>query len=165
MRTLSWRFGLLIGAMWMGEVILGNLGNAFFPSLYPMAPAFAFGAVICTAIAGGVAAFRTGSIGTALRVSVWSGVISGVITLATLVTITAAFHEAMMKDPSNVQEFARTAHRPPSDAEMSYFLYSDALGGGLNHLWIGPLLGLTVGGIGAFIGRVARADLPSIMAL
>jgi hypothetical protein len=66
------------------------------------------------------------------------------------------FHAALMKDPSNIHEFARTAHRPPTAPELSTFLYWDALGGALNHLWIGPLLGLTVGGIGAILGKLAH---------
>jgi hypothetical protein len=107
--TMSWTFGILIGGMWMGEVLLGNpggtsvLGNLrdLHPRVYAMAPRFALG-------------------------------------------------------PSNIHEFARSAHRAPTEAELSNFLYWDALGGGLNHIWIGPVLGITVGGIGAIIGKLAR---------
>jgi hypothetical protein len=92
-RTMSWTFGVLIGGMWMGEVLLGNLGGTsvlgnlrdFHPRVHAMAPRFALGAVGLTALAGLVAAYRTGSIGAALRVGVWSRVISGAITFATLV--------------------------------------------------------------------------------
>jgi hypothetical protein len=66
------------------------------------------------------------------------------------------FHEALMLDPSNIHEFARTAHRVPTEAELSNFLYWDALGGALNHLWIEPLLGLTVGAVGAIFGKWQR---------
>jgi hypothetical protein len=162
--TMSWTFGILIGGMWMGEVLLGNpggtsvLGNLrdLHPRVYAMAPRFALGAVGLTALAGLVAAYRTGSMGAALRVGIWRGVISGAITCATLVPITILFHDAMMQDPSNIHEFARSAHRAPTEAELSNFLYWDALGGGLNHIWIGPVLGITVGGIGAIIGKLAR---------
>jgi hypothetical protein len=65
----------------------------------------------------------------------------------------------MMKDPSNIHEFARSAHRPPTEAELSDFLYWDALAGGVNHISIGPLLGLTIGGIGALIGKLVRQGL------
>jgi hypothetical protein len=78
--------------------------------------------------------------------------------LLTGVGVTVLFHDAMMKDPSNIHEFARGAHRPPTDGELSDFLYSDAIAGGVNHIWIGPLLGLTVGGLGALIGKVAHKD-------
>jgi hypothetical protein len=34
-----------------------------------------------------------------------------------------------MKDPENIREFALSAHRAPTEAELSGFLYWDALGG------------------------------------
>ena len=87
-RTLSWAFGFIIGGAWVSEVILANLrGASVFgnlkdshPLVYALAPWLALCAVALTAIAGYVAAFRTGSIAAALSVGVRSGVISGVIT-------------------------------------------------------------------------------------
>ncbi len=161
-RKLSTIFGLLIGIMWMGEILLGNLaGTAVFgnlrhvhPRVYAMAGWFALGAVGLSMIGGLVAAYLTGRISAALRVGVWSGLLSGAIAFVTLMTIVILFHAALMKDPSNIHEFARTAHRAPTEAELSKLLYWDALGGALNHLWIGPLLGLTVGCIGAMSGKL-----------
>jgi hypothetical protein len=101
---------------------------------------------------GLVAAYRTGRISVALRVGVWSGLLSGAIVFMALMSVVTLFHGALMKDPSNIHEFARTAHRAPTEAELSDFLYRDALGGALNHLLIGPLLGLTIGGIGGLFG-------------
>jgi hypothetical protein len=166
-RPLSWVFGFLIGGMWVGEVLLGNLGGTsvlgnlreVHPRIYAMAPWLALWAFGLTALGGLVAGYRTGSIGAALRVGIWSGVISGVITFATIMSITCLFHDAMMKDPSNIHEFARGAHRSPTKAELSSFLYSDAFAGGVNHIWIGPLLGLTIGGVGAIIGKLWHDDL------
>jgi hypothetical protein len=163
-KKLSILFGLLIGGLWMGEVLLGNLaGTPVFGNLCDMHPRFsamagefALAAVAMAAICGLVAAHETGSIVTALRVGVWSGVLSGGIVLVTLLGVVTLFHGGMMQDPSNIQEFMRTAHRAPTEAELSSFLYWDALAGGLNHLWIGPVLGLTVGGIGAVFGKLSR---------
>jgi hypothetical protein len=161
---MSWIFGLLIGGLWMGEVVLGNLGGTsvfgdlreFHPSIYGLAPLFAVGAVMSTAVCGIVVAYQTGSIRAALRVGVWSGVISGAITFVVIMGVTILFHDAMMNDSSNIHEFARSAHRSPTEDELSTFLYRDALGGGLNHIWIGPLLGVTVGGLGAIMGKSMR---------
>src|SRR6516165_9355185 len=162
-KRLSVFFGLLIGGMWMGEVLWGNLGGTSVfgnlrdssPRLHALAAWFAIGAVSVTAMGGLVTAYRTGSIATALRVGVWSGVISGVIVFVTGTTIVVLFHDAMMKDPSNIHEFSLSAHRPPTEAELSDFLYSDMVAGMVAHLFIGPLLGVTVGGIGALIGKLA----------
>jgi hypothetical protein len=160
-RRLSIIFGLLIGGMWMGEILLGNLGGTsvfgnlseLHPRIYAMAGWFAVGAVGITGMGGAITAYRTGRISVALRVGVWSGLLSGAIVFVTLLSVVMLFHEPMMKDPSNIHEFARTAHRVPTEIELSNFLYRDALGGALNHLWIGPLLGLTVGAVGAFFGK------------
>jgi hypothetical protein len=163
-KRLSIIFGLLIGAMWVGEVLIGNLGGTpvlgnlrdFHPSVYAVAPLFAWSAVGLTAMGGLVTAYRTGRIGAALRVGVWSGLISGAITLATGMSVIVLFHDALMKDPSYIHEFVRGAHHVPSERELSEFIYWDGLGGGVNHMWIGPLLGITVGGIGAAVGKVLR---------
>jgi hypothetical protein len=157
-KKLSIILGFLIGGMWMGEILLGNLGGTsvfgnlrdVHPRVYAMAAWFALGV---TGIGGLLAAYRTGRISAALRVGVWSGLISGGIVFVIGMGIAILFHAALMQDASNIHEFARTAHRAPTEAELSSFLYWDALGGALNHLWIGPLLGLTVGGIGAIIGE------------
>lgn len=163
-KRLSIIFGLLIGAMWMGEVLLGNLagtsvlGNLgeFHPRVYAIAALFAWSAVGVTAMGGFVAAYRTSSIGVALRVGLWSGLLSGAITLLTIVSVVIVFHDALMKDPANIREFAHSAHRVPSEAELSQFIIRDGLAGGVNHVWIGPLLGITVGGIGAVMGKLVR---------
>ena len=52
-RRLRWTLGVLIGGMWMGEVLVGNLGGTavlgnlreVHPRVYAMAPWFALGAV------------------------------------------------------------------------------------------------------------------------
>ena len=62
----------------------------------------------------------------------------------------------MMLDPSNIHEFALNANRTPTQAELSNFLYTDALGGALNMMWIRPLLGITLGGLGAVAGKLMR---------
>jgi hypothetical protein len=63
------------------------------------------------------------------------------------------FHDALMKVPSEVREFARTARRPPAEAELSSALLGDGLAGTVNHIWVGLLLGATAGGVGAVFGK------------
>src|SRR5580704_5005708 len=109
-KRLSIIFGLLIGGMWMGEILLGNLGGTsvlgnlrdVHPRVYAMAVRFAVGAVGFTAMGGAVTAYRTRCISAALRVGVWSGLLSGAIVFVTLMSMVMLFHEALMKDPSNV---------------------------------------------------------------
>jgi hypothetical protein len=160
-KKLSTVFGQLIGAMWMAEILVGNLGgtpvlgnlSVTHPRIYALAPKFALAAVLVTLLAGLVAANRTGSIAAALRVGVGSGLISGGIVFLTCGLMLLPFRGAMMQDPSYVHEFARSAHRVPTETELSAFLFWDDLGAMVNHLWIGPLLGITVGGVGALCGK------------
>jgi hypothetical protein len=79
---------------------------------------------------------------------------SGGIVFVTAMSLIILLHNALMKDPSNLQEFARSAHRAPTEAELFNFLFWDGLRGAVNHLWIGPILGATVGGIGAIVGML-----------
>jgi hypothetical protein len=152
-KNLSIGFGLLIGGMWMGGIVLGNLGGApvfgnlrdIHPRIYAIAGWCALGAVFFTALGALVGAYRTGKIASGLRVGIWSGLISGGMVCITGIGLLVFFHEALMKDPSNIQEFARSAHRSPTETELSSFLFWEGLAGAVNHLWIGPLLGVTVG--------------------
>ena len=41
--------------------------------------------------------------------------------LVTLMSLVMLFQEALMKDPSIIYEFARTARRGPTEAELSNF--------------------------------------------
>jgi hypothetical protein len=156
-RSLSLFFGLLIGAMWMGEVLFGNLGDTsvlgnvrtlHFHAYRVVGWSFVCGALAFTALGGFYTAYLTGSVSAALRVAIWSGLISGAITLATLMGMTAFFLDALRQSPSDLAEFARSG-----DKSLSHFLYLDALAGGLNHLWIGPALGIILGSIGATAGK------------
>jgi hypothetical protein len=146
------RFGWEIWVAQGGTSVFRNVRDVH-PRVYAMAGWFALGAVGATGMGGLIAAYRTSRISTALRVGVWSGLLSGSMVFVICMSIVTIFHGALMQDPSNIREFARAAHRAPTAAELSSFLYWDALGGAVNHLWIGPLLGLTIGGIGAVIGK------------
>ena len=46
-----------------------------------------------------------------------------------------------------------------TNTELSDFIWTDALGGCVMQLWIGPLLGLVIGGTGALVGKIVRNSL------
>jgi hypothetical protein len=86
-RRLSLIFGLAIGAMWMGQVLYGNLGDTpllgnvrtlHFHAYRVVASSFVCGALAFTALSGFYAAYRTGNMAAALRVAVWSGLIGAI---------------------------------------------------------------------------------------
>ncbi len=170
-KWLNILFGLLIGAMWMGEVLLGNLGGTsvfgylrdVHPRVFALAPAFALAAVGVTLFGVMLAAYQHNRIPADLRVGSGAELLRGGIVLLTLLAITL-FHSAMMGDPAHIHEFGRSAHQLPTHAELSSFLHTDALGGGLNHLWIVPLLGVTVEAVGAIFGKRQRQSEASASA-
>ena len=151
-RRLSLVFGLLIGGMWMGEIILGNLGDTavlgnyrtFHSQAYrTIGWCFIGGALAATALGGFICAYRTGSVENGISVGIWSGLLSGAIALVTGLVITLLFHDALMAAPSTA-----------NPAEFARYLYRDAVIAGLNHMWIGALLGVTLGGVGAVLGKL-----------
>jgi len=151
-RRLNLIFGLLIGVMWMGEVIFGNLGDTtvlgnvrtfHFNTYRIVGWAFIGGALALTAVAGFLGAYRSGRAREGVLVGTWSGLISGAITLATIMAITVLFRDSLLLAPSNVKEFAGSAQA----------MFWDAFGAGVNHMWIGPLIGVTIGGVGAAAGK------------
>jgi hypothetical protein len=162
-RKLNLAFGLLIGLMWMGEVTFGNLGDTavlgnfrtvHFHAYRLVVWSFIGGALLLTVFAGLFGAYQTGIIEKGLSVGVWSGLISGAITLATIMLVTVIFRDALLLAPSTVTEFARNGQSsPPGPTELARLLYWDAFAGGANHMWIGPFLGVTLGGAGAAIGK------------
>jgi hypothetical protein len=159
-------FGTLIGLMWIGEVVVGNLGDTkvlgsirtVHPKLYrDTAGCCVLGVLILTGSAGFFGAHQTGEIRTGVQVGFWSGLISGAITLAALMIVTFVFLDALMSAPSNIAEFAGQPRG--SSLGFARWLYLDALAGGLNHLWIGPMLGLVIGGAGAILGKSCSSNV------
>jgi len=162
-RRFSLLYGLLIGIMWMGEVLVGNLGDTpvlgnlrtFHFHLYGfLCWSFIGGALAFTMFSGFYTAYRTGNAPVARKVAHWSGLISGAITFVTLLGMTALFLDALQHSRSDLNEFARDG-----DASFTHFLFMDALGGGLNHLWIGPALGIVLGFPAAAAGSAFHRKL------
>lgn len=151
-RRLNLIFGLFIGVMWMGEIIFGNLGDTtvlgnfrtfHFHAYRVVGWSFISGAVLLTGFAGLFGAYRSCSIHKGLSVGVWSGLISGAMTFTTIMVLTILFRNALLLAPSNVKEFAGSAEA----------MFGNAFWAGFNHMWIGPLLGVTLGGVGAVAGK------------
>jgi hypothetical protein len=146
-RRLSLLFGFLIGAMWMGEVLFGNLGDTallgnvrtfHFHAYRAIGWSFVCGALAFTALGGFYSAYRTGDFLAALQVAIWSGLISGAITLTTLLAMTAFFLDALQQSPSDLAEFARSG-------EKFFALFISRRAGGrlessLDRTWVGHYL-------------------------
>jgi len=121
-----------------------------------------------------MASFRTRSFIAALKVGALSGLIGCSILFVTGMGMTIAFHDAMMKDPGNVHEYELSSPTPPTEEQLSDFIYSDALEGSIIMMFEGPLAGTILGAIGGGGGmllilafrkrsRTRPSDLPAKM--
>src|ERR1700730_15917393 len=157
-RTLSWAFGVLLGVMVTIGYATGNLfGTPIFAHLRELHPYFfglpwsiwfIKGGIASLMLAGVVTACRTRSFVAALKVGALSGLIGSSILLITGIGMTITFHDAMMKDPGNVHEYELSAPTPPTEQQLSDFIYSDAEEGLFIMLFEGPLAGAILAAIG-----------------
>jgi hypothetical protein len=156
-RKLSWTFGSLVGAMLTAMFATGNLFGmstfARFRELHPYLFGlpwpiwFTAGAMVSLALAGLVATCRTRSFVAALKVGALSGLIGSSILFVTGMGMIIAFHDAMMKDPGNVHEYELSTATPPTQEQLSDFIYEDALEGSVITMFLGPLAGTILGAI------------------
>ena len=75
--------------------------------------------------------------------------------------MTIAFHDAMMKDPGNVHEYELSLPTPPTEEQLSNFIYSDAEEGLFIMLFEGPLAGTILGAIGGGGGMLLILAVPA----
>jgi hypothetical protein len=158
-RRLSWTFGALAGVMVTIGYAAGSLfGTPLFAHLRELYPYFfglpwghwffVWGIPIVLALAGAATACLTRRFAAAVQVGALSGLIGSSILFVTGMGITVAFHDSIMKDPVEVHEYELSMPTPHTPAELSSFVYVDALGGVLMMIWIIPLEGMILGSIG-----------------
>jgi hypothetical protein len=142
----------LVGSFWMLLVAGENLG-AGGVSVW-----FAAVVLLVMLMTGMTVGERTGSVRSALRVAVHSGLLSGAICFAGFLAFTAIFLNLTAHDPVNVRDFVRHTGHLPSRAELTRFLWLDAAGGTLNMLWISPMLTILFGTAGAVFGKAMHRN-------
>ena len=142
------RWGLVIGGLWLIEVIAGNLAS---PSQVWALPAYfcaALLAYLLPALAGFLSARQTGRISTGALTGLWCGLVSGLLTFLQLMLIISLFLDVARHDPQNIRQFHQS-----QAPDLTTFIIGDALAGAIAHLLlIGPLLCTGVGAIGGVIG-------------
>jgi hypothetical protein len=151
-RQVGTVFGLVCGGLWIVEQSAGNL----LDTRYLPAQALYYGATIgvfgASTLAGYVAAKRSGQAESSIMAGLWNGVINGLIAFLALMFITFAFPNAALLDPENVQALLQSGV-----TDMNAVTVADSLAGAINHLWIGPLIGIICGAVGGLISQSAMA--------
>jgi hypothetical protein len=138
------RWGVLFGALWVVEMTIANLGYSL--GGWTLVPYFAstWAVWLLTVFAGALAVHRYGQLWAGTLIGVWSGLVSGLIGLATMQVLVLAAMPVLRRDPANLTEF-RTA------GDLSTAIAGDFLAAGASHL---VLVGLIGGSVLATIGGV-----------
>jgi hypothetical protein len=155
-------FGLLVGAMWIVEVLAGNIGDAALAWVRVVYYAAILAVVAFTLVGGIIGGQRSGRFESGALLGLWSGLVSGLIVFLAGMLLPALFMSVLQGDAQTIAEFHRSG-----TADISTYIVGDSIVGFTNHLWLGPLLGLLLGAIGGFIGanltRPAGGAITSIL--
>lgn len=143
-------WGLAVGILWIIEIWAGNLANPQSASAESLIHLIYGGCILAvpvvTLFAAARASRQTRKFSTGVWVGLWSGIVSALIVFATFVFIGFAFPN--LPDPQTVSQFTRRGF-----TDYGAFSFSDSLATIINHLWIGPVLGLIFGAAGGVMGQ------------
>ena len=148
--TIGYATGNLFGTPIFAH--LRELHTYFFGLPWPIW--FIKAGIASLVLAGVVTTCRTRSFVAALKVGALSGLIGSSILFVTGMGMTITFHDAMMKDPGNVHEYELSTPTPPTEEQLSDFIYSDALEGSFIMMFEGPLAGAILAAIGGGAGML-----------
>jgi hypothetical protein len=143
-------FGILIGILWMTEVLSGNLGDPSNPVIMVLYRGCTLLVILSALFAGMISSRKSGRLRSACLVGVWSGLINGLLTAITALLMTYIFMDILKYNAQNVQEFLRNPQGAP---DIMTFLTGDIIVASMSHLLIGPILGVVLGGIGGLLGK------------
>ena len=152
--------GLIAGGVYAAEIILEYVVRPTDNTPWGLAE---FGAVFALmGIAGGLLAWRTRRLRSALAGAMWTGMIGVLIWYLVLLAVFCAFRgtaaqEAVFRAEGDYEDFARSGMR-----DFQVFAMQDFLGAGFFHLVLSPIFGLILGAIGGGVGLlIPRRDTPT----
>ena len=137
-------FGLLTGCLWLVNLTLEtftNIGGG--AGILATAP-FLLGGFLLWGVAGVVAAWRTGSIGSGLLAAIWSAMICALLTIAYGWTLPLVAQARLRQQLVNDPDFLRSRW-----TDLQAFVLANSFDSGFSHLLGALVIGLTLGAIGA----------------
>ena len=140
-------FGLLVAAMWMIEIVAGNILDTSITWVRLLYYGATFAVLVITLAAGIIGGQRSGRFTTGALLGAWSGLVSGLLVFLFGMAMGVLAQPALQQDSQTIAQFQRSGA-----PDLTTYLVSDWLVALTNHLWIGPLLGVVLGSIGGFIG-------------
>lgn len=152
LERVSIGLGLLIGVMWVVEIVVGNLNGTLFTLNSTVTLTLYFGSILSVLVLSIFAGVRGAQIGNRIRdgilLGLESGMLSALVAFSAGVGMTFLFIQALQQDPQTLREFARSGA-----SDIVTFVIQDFIFAFTNHLLIGIILGLGLGAVGAIIGR------------
>ena len=148
-QSLKW--GLLIAAFWLIEMVTGNLLDARSGTVRTLYFGSSFLAFLLPLVAGIWGSRRSGNVRAGMLMGLSSGVVSGLLAFLILMTITYLFLNNMLTDPENLLQFQNSGA-----PDLVTFVIGDSLAGATGHLVIGLVLGPGLGLVGGVIGKALR---------
>ena len=164
-KSLGARVGILTGLLWVVEISFNNFvdpristGHARFYVDNSFWAAIALTILVSSLSA----AFNARKISSGLRVGLWSGYISGIISCLMALSLILFGMRFLLRDPLNISEYAARTNGSPNSGMASYFAY-ETMAGALGHLFVlGIVMGLLLGSLGGLIGAlIARLRQPA----
>jgi len=145
--TVGGRFAIVVSGCWILEIVAGNLlgDHLYSDAIYSAA---LLGVILSCVGAGAAAARCTGRFIDGIAAGGWSGLAGGWVPLFTLLVIVVLLPGTVAADPQNVAQAARSGA-----SNVLEFAIGDDLLAGVNHLWLGPLIGLAFGALGAAVAK------------
>jgi hypothetical protein len=144
--------GAVIGGLWIIEITIGNLVNPppgiiefVVHSLYRLC---ILAIPLVTVLAAARISKKTGQFSSGVWVGLWSGILSALMVFGMFVLVGLFF--SARPDPQTMAAFARSGF-----TDYAAFNRSDTLVAMINHLWIGPCIGILFGAIGGVFRRVS----------
>jgi hypothetical protein len=137
-------FGLLAGCLWLVNLTLetfADLGGA--ASILATAP-FLLGGFLLWGVAGAVAAWRAGSIGSGVLAAMWSAMICALLTIAYGWTLSLVAQARLQQELANDPDFLRSRW-----TDLHAFVLANSFDAGFSHLLGALLISVVVGVLGA----------------
>ena len=150
----GWRYGLILGSVWVAYNLINNLGNLNATGYHLLNTSLLPILIALYGLVGLRQSYKTGRITNGTVAAIGASLISSLIAITALWIITYVFIDTIRHNPFMLEDFRRSGA-----LSMDTFIFDD----NLVPTFVGPflslVLGATVGTLGGMIGKWLRAGL------